>query len=286
MPFIDNNKFKEILQAYRDGNEKASIIMQAMRKNGTQEGLDRLVDDYYGVGDVVEEAPIEDVEIVSMSQSEPQDVIPEELQPETIDMPTSNDVKTVDISDLLGGETEGLFDEEDFVDLSFADFLKNKKRDANRALKNADYFKAFDMEGRHAFGNKKVDEYRKKFDESLKDIERKFGDMDNSIALYIQSSNDSLDDDVEFDKDKTANAYNNLTGSDVVMRSMGRHWDNNDTTFVFDALKNLMSQYGKKNVIAALNILKDDNNNYRDFLNNSIDQNISKFSKSVEKLLK
>jgi hypothetical protein len=55
---------------------------------------------------------------------------------------------------------------------------------------------------------------------------------------------------------------------------------------MMEKLKGLIANYGKQNVMAALNTLNSDNNNYRDFLNNQIDTEISRYSKSLEGLLK
>ena len=133
MPFIDNIKFNEILNAYRNGNEKAMAIMQSMRKGGTQDDIDRLVNAYYDISDspeqVVEEEPQPSAEAV-MDDVAP--LIPEgeENTGEINDtLVTENDAEadtqSVDISDILRKETEGLFDEDEYENVSFGDFLKN-----------------------------------------------------------------------------------------------------------------------------------------------------------------
>lgn len=285
MPYIDNTKYKEILSAGRNGNEKAKLVMQAMMKGGSQDDINRLVDEYYGLA-VEPEEPAEMPPVVEMnSVTEPQNDIPEEMQPENVDTLPGEVSEPVDLSELLGGETEGLFDEEDFCPKSFCDYLKDKKKSSNKALKNADYFKAFDMDGRHAFEDKAISDYTGKFSNDLDDILRKHGDMDKSISIYIQKANDTLDDDMPFSQESAGKAYDGIVDNDRAMRSFGRHWDDTDMEIVVDELKELMAQYGKKNVIAALNLLKSDNDAHRDFQNNAIDQNISKYAKSVKSLL-
>jgi len=301
MPFIDNIKFNEILNASRNGNEKAMAIMQSMRKGGTQDDIDRLVNAYYDISTVPEQQQQQAV-VAAGDESQPSveavmdDVAP--LIPEgeentgEIDesLVTENDVEAdtqeVDISDILGKETEGLFDEDEYENVSFGDFLKNKRSDANRAVKNADYFKAFDMDGRNKYADGLIDTYRHKFDGNLRDIERDYADKNQAIAGYTQSVNDMLDDDIEFASDSATKAYNDLIDNDSAMSAFGRYWDSDDTSAVLSTLQELVGQYGKANVIAALNVIKGDNDAHRDYLNNSVDANISKYSKAVDKILR
>lgn len=285
MAFLANDKFKEILNASRGGNEKAKMIMQAMRKGQTQDDVNRLVDDYYNIGKEVEEVIDTEPEIVSTPITEPQNAIPDELEPEIVDEP-QNESDVIDLTDILNAETEGLFDEDEYESVSFYDFLKNKKTDANRALKNADYFKAFDLDGRNRYADGIVDTYRHKFDNNLRNIEREYADNDRAITGYLQSANDMLDDGVEFGVETATKAYNDLIDDENAMGAFGRYWDENDSTAVLSAIKELVDKYGKANVISALNVLKGDNSAHRDYLNNSIDANISKYAKNVDKLLR
>lgn len=308
MAFLANNKFKEILNASRNGNEKAKMIMQAMRKGQSQDDLNRLVDDYYGIGEEsVEPEPESTPDAVEEPQNEPQaetdDAEPTEQVTDTdkeildepeadpndlVEMPSEEveEATPIDIAEVLKTETDGLFDEDEYNGVSFSDFLKRKKSDANRAMKNADYFKAFDVDGRGKYADGLVDAYRQKFDGNLRDIERGYEDNDRAIATYLQSTNDMLDDGVAFGMESATNAYNDLIGDDKAMGAFGRYWDDNDSSVVVTALKELVNKYGKENVISALNVLKDDNNAHRDYLNNSIDANISKYTKGVYGLLK
>lgn len=309
MAFINNIQFKEIRNAAKNGNENAKMILQAMRKMQPQNDIDRLVQGYYGVESHpnsveptmqtpdVEEAKIDNTLAVEPTKiDEPE--IPAQLEPEETvqieesqieDVPVPNEVETgtpVDLSSMLDGEFDGLLDENDIEDINFSDFLETKKRDGLRAKKNSDYFKAFDMEGRKNYMNNKIDSYKNKFNGKLKDIERSHSDMDKAISGYTQNINDMLDDDIEFSMDIANNAYNDMTGNEDMMKSFSRHWDELDSSNVVNELKNLIGKYGKKNVMAALNTLKNDNDNYKMFRNNQIDNEISRYSKSIENLLK
>lgn len=278
MPFINNKKLVEIRESAKGGNEKALMILQAMRKMSPQEDLDRLVDDYYKVDTVEPVIPQEPVEQESFN-------IPEELTPELMNE-TAEPGNVVDLTSTLDTEMDGLLDENELDDLSFGDFLSNKKRDGLRGRKNADYFKAYDPEGRANYMHNKIDAYKGKFDGRLRDIERRYNDMSKSIAGYTQGVNDMLDDSAELDMLSVNNAYDELTGNENAMRSFGRHWDENDNMSVMMELKSLIEKYGKKNVMAVLNTLQSDNENYKKYLNNQVDAEIGRYSKSVENLLK
>lgn len=280
MPYIDNVKFKEILNAARNGNEKAKMVMQGMRKMSSQEDIDRLVGDYYAIPTAA--APVDEQPQVQEQEQAP---IPQELEPEVVEE-TANPQDVADISDVLARETEGLFDEDEYQGVSFYEFLKNKKSDANRAMKNSDYFKAFDSDGRNAYADSLIDKYRHKFDNNLRDVEREFSDNDRAISGYAQSVNDMLDDGVEFGADAASSAYNDLIDNESAMSGFGRYWDENDTSSVLSAIKELVDKYGKANVLSAINVLRADNNSHRDYLNNSIDTNIAKYSKNIDKLLR
>lgn len=278
MAFLDNNKFKEILEASRNGNEKAKIIMQAMRKNDTQDDLNMLVDDYYNLAtdtetNSIKEEPIADMEEVSAKV----EAVPEQeiIEPEVIDL-----------TEVLDKETDGLFDETEYKTMSFTEFLRNKKNDSVKLAKNHDYFMTFDNYGKARYMLNKIDAYKAKFDGDIKDIESEHNDLYKAILDYSRIANEQADDDIEFDQIKTTEAYNDFIGNDRVMHSFGRYWDEGDMETITKAIGELVKQYGKKNVLAVLNLLKNDNEQHRDYLNNEIDKNITKYSKSVEKLLK
>ena len=277
MAFLNNTKYREIYESAKGGNVKAKEILQALRKMSSQGDLDRMVDDYYKIDTtepLVEEMPTE-------IQNEVETEIETQVDPE--------DVKTyesVDISSILDGEFENLLDENEIEETSFGDYLKNKSRDGLRSRKNSDYFKAFDPEGRASYMTSKIDSYKSKFDNRLKGIDRKHRDMDKGLSMYSTSVNEMLDDGLEMDMSTAGKVYDDIIGNESMMSSMGRSWDEVDTAEVVEALRGLVAQYGKQNVIAALNTLKNDNNNYRDYQNNQIDSEISRYTKSVESLLK
>lgn len=292
MAFINNKKMKEIMIAAQNGNEKALMILQAMKKGNSQEDVDGLVNDYYNIVndippiDLMEQASIQpEMEVEEMSQptdtediDDPQMEVDATLQPE---MP-----EVVDLSELLGSEMEGLLDENDIEELSFNDFLGNKRRDGLRARKNADYFKAFDLEGRNNYAGNKIAEYGKKFDGHRRNIEREHSDLTNSIDNQINGVNLLLDDDVELNMDTANQAYDDLTQNEGAMSAMSRYWDETDNIGLKEILQELVIKYGKKNIMAVLNTLKSDIDNYKNFKNNQIDEEVNRYTKSIEKLLK
>lgn len=295
MPFINNIKMTEIRKAANEGNEQALKILQAMRKQEYKQGdIDRLVNDYYGVQ---ENVPASSENAVEANFEPEKDVLvdstPQEIAiDETIQSPDGfkdeNPLEetVVDLTEVLDGEMEGLLDENELEDLSFTDFLGNKSRDNLRMSKNADYFKAYDAIGRENYMNSKIDSYKEKFNGRLGNIQRKYDDNNKALSLYMQQANDSLDDNIEFDMTSVNGAYKDFTEDENVMNSFGRHWDSVDNENIIGTLQTLIGKYGKKNVIAALNTINSDNDNYRDFLNNQIDTEIKRYSNSLEKLLK
>lgn len=293
MAFINNKKMIEIMEAARNGNEKALMILQAMKKGNSQEDVDGLVNDYYNIVndvppiDLIEESSSiqPEMEVEEMSQpsdaediDDPQMEVDATLQPE---MP-----EVVDLSELLGSEMEGLLDENEIEELSFNDFLGNKRRDGLRARKNADYFKAFDLEGRNNYAGNKIAEYGKKFDGHRRNIEREHSDLTNSIDNQINGVNLLLDDDVELNMDTANQAYDDLTQNEGAMSAMSRYWDETDNIGLKETLQELVIKYGKKNIMAVLNTLKSDIDNYKNFKNNQIDEEVNRYTKSIEKLLK
>lgn len=294
MAYINNTKFKEIFKASKEGNEKAKEILQAIRKNGSQGDLDRLLEEFYNIPVVEKEEPIVEEKKDIVEQDIPAEIIEDEgdvkgdVKTEVETKEESNETKepAEDISSILDKEFDGLIDENNLDEISFADYLGNKKRDGIRSKKNADYFKAYDPEARETYMNNKIDSYKNKFNTRLKDIDRHYKDVDNAINTYSGNINTLLDDDVELDMAKVNDAYNDLTENEPIMHGFGRVWDEDDTNEVVNALKELISKYGKKNVISALNTLKNDNSNYRDYLTNQIDTEISRYSKNIEGLLK
>ena len=286
MPFVNNMKLLEIRNAAKQGNEKALMILQAMRKSGsTQDDLDRLVNDYYGVGEITPELNENPAE--AEFQPENNDFQTEEK--ENLETNVQADISPLELIDLtapLDKEMEGLLDENEFDDISFNEFLSNKSRDNLRLTKNADYFKAYDPIGKENYMNDKISAYRDKFTNRLGNIERKYNDYNTALQGYMQGTNDMLDDGVELDMNNVNAAYSDFTNNEQTMSSFGRHWDKVDNDNVMIALKDLVNKYGKVNVIAALNTINGDNQSYKGYLNNQIDTEINRYSKSLEKLLK
>ena len=198
MAYVNNVKLQEIRNAARNGNEKAAMVLQALRKRESQEDLDRLVNGYYSIEDEVQpeesfETQLEEQQVVSpvenaeMIQEETTDVAPQENVEQINEVPEN---QVVDLTDLLDKDMDGLLVENELSDLSFNDFLNNKSNDYNKMKKNADYFKAYDAGGRQNYMNSKIEQYNNKFNGKRKDINRKYDDISKSLGIYNQSVND------------------------------------------------------------------------------------------------
>lgn len=286
MPFLNNTKFKEIRTAAGDGNEKAKMVLQALRQ-GKQEDVDRLVEDYYSIPQQdMNEVPVETELQVNPMENTAESVTETIQAGEPVETDLGSEPVVEDLTEVLDKETDGLFDENEIAQITFSDFLGNKRRDGIRAKKNADYFKAFNPESMTNYINAKKDSYKAKFGDSLHDIDRQFTDYDKSIDLYSQGINDMLDDNVEIDVNTMGNAYDEIMDNNGIMHSFGRHWDEVDTGHVIDDLKQLVAKYGKKNVLAALNVLKTDNSNFRDYRLGQINEEVERYNKSLDKILK
>lgn len=282
MSFIKNDKLKEIRVAAANGNEKAKAILQALRKFSPQSDLDRMVEEYYNVDLPEENVEVEEPEIATEEEKVvEEEPIVEEKQNDNILL---DNITNEDINSILDNETDGLWDEVDVPETSFTDFLKNKKRDKKREFKNAEYFRSFSPEDRQKYATLKIDGYKKKFDGRLGNIDRKYKDINTAIDKYQQSIHDMLDDDVELNNDYVVKAYDKIVDDEPLMNSFGRHWDEDDVGKVLTSLDLLIKEFGKKNVIAAINILKNDNDNYKSFLDNQIDTEIGRYTKNIEKL--
>lgn len=296
MAFINNKKFAEIRTAAKDGNEKALMILQAMRKLQPQADIDRLVEDYYAIPEEPQIQPVQD-ENYNVAEEQPKeeastvsdtldDVLSEDLSiNETTDIPDLDaDVQSSNLDDITK-DMDGLIDEDEIDDMSFADFLSDKKKNLKRAKKNADYFKMYDDDSRKQYSLNAVDKYKAKFGDLERDIDRRNKDTATALGLYEQSVADSLDDDIELNADNADKAYSDLTDDSGAMHAFGRYWDDNDKANVIEALKGLIGKYGKKNVLAAINTLKSDNENYKSYMHNRIDTEVGKYSKNLENLL-
>ena len=310
-PIIKGKDFKAIADAAKNGNPRALGIIEKYGSDGkiTQDELDKLVAEFYipeaepikpaEQQDPIVEAPAED-EVPNPIKDEPSEPEPIALGVSDVEPKTSNleygdsadslesnrPLPTVDISKLLDDDLEGLIDKIDIPDMSFRDFIKNKKKDSLRARKNHDHFAKYDADGRANYLVGKEDEYTKSFDNKRKDNERKFKDMDGAIGAYIISVDGLPDDGIEMDDAKISQLYDTITDDDGIMGAFGRSWDEEDQEAMRATLLTLVQQYGKANVIAVLNSLKSDNGAFRDFRNGQIDQETKRYGKSLEELLK
>ena len=303
--FINYKKLKELQGAAKGGNEQAkNIIDRYMEKNPDMDSIERLIDDYYkgiSMPPSPEEpivAPIEPAENILPEEPSRPDSLPEgditddegllaegEAMEEQLEQPIEQPMP-VDISADLDRELDGLIDNDDFDDISLSDFLANKKRDANRARKNAEYFKAFDADGRANYLASKKDEYAHSFDGRRKKIERALHDMENAIGLYGNFVTDMPDDESEIDMALVGKAYDELTDDQATMDAFGRSWDEADNEQVKMALQGLVAKYGKKNIAAVLNTIKEDGNAWSAYSNGRIDNAVNNYGKSLDGLLK
>lgn len=281
MAFINNKKFAEIRNAAKNGDEKALKVLQAMRKMQPQADIDRLVEDYYAIpAPAVEETPAvtDDLSLDDAS------VVDSVISADIAD--SDGDVTTITYNlDDITKDMDGLIDEDEIEDMSFSDFLADKKRNMMRARKNADYFKMYDNDSRSKYAADAVAKYKAKFGDLERDIDRRNKDTMTALGMYEQSVGDELDDEVELSADNADKAYSDLIDNSGAMHSFGRYWDEEDKANVVTELKTLIGKYGKKNVLAAINTLKSDNENYKSYMHNKIDTEVGKYSKNLENLL-
>lgn len=284
MAFINNKKFAEIRNAAKSGDEKALKVLQAMRKMQPQADIDRLVEDYYAIpAPAVEEMP-ETPAVADDLSLDDASVVDSVISSDIAD--SDGDVTTItyNLEDITR-DMDGLIDEDEIEDMSFSDFLADKKKNMTRARKNADYFKMYDNDSRSKYATDAVAKYKAKFGNLERDIDRRNKDTMTALGMYEQSVGDELDDEVELSADNADKAYSDLIDNSGAMHSFGRYWDEEDKANVITELKTLISKYGKKNVLAAINTLKSDNENYKSYMHNKIDTEVGKYSKNLENLL-
>lgn len=284
MAFINNKKFAEIRNAAKNSDEKALKVLQAMRKMQPQADIDRLVEDYYAIpAPAVEETP-ETPAVTDDLSLDDASVVDSVISADIAD--SDGDVTTITYNlDDITKDMDGLIDEDEIEDMSFSDFLADKKRNMTRARKNADYFKMYDNDSRSKYAADAVAKYKAKFGDLERDIDRRNKDTMTALGMYEQSVGDELDDEVELSADNADKAYSNLIDNSGAMHSFGRYWDEEDKANVITELKALIGKYGKKNVLAAINTLKSDNENYKSYMHNKIDTEVGKYSKNLENLL-
>lgn len=284
MAFINNKKFAEIRNAAKNGDEKALKVLQAMRKMQPQADIDRLVEDYYAIpAPAVEETP-ETPAVADDLSLDDASVVDSVISSDIADSDGDATTITYNLDDITK-DMDGLVDEDEVEDMSFSDFLADKKRNMMRARKNADYFKMYDNDSRSKYAADAVAKYKAKFGDLERDIDRRNKDTMTALGMYEQSVGDELDDEVELNADNADKAYSDLIDNSGAMHSFGRYWDEEDKANVVTELKALIGKYGKKNVLAAINTLKSDNENYKSYMHNKIDTEVGKYSKNLENLL-
>ena len=284
MAFINNKKFAEIRNEAKNGDEKALKVLQAMRKMQPQADIDRLVEDYYAIpAPAVEETP-ETPTVADDLSLDDASVVDSVISSDIAD--SDGDVTTITYNlDDITKDMDGLVDEDEVEDMSFSDFLADKKRNMMRARKNADYFKMYDNDSRSKYAADAVAKYKAKFGDLERDIDRRNKDTMTALGMYEQSVGNELDDEVELNADNADKAYSDLIDNSGAMHQFGRYWDEEDKANVITELKALIGKYGKKNVLAAINTLKSDNENYKSYMHNKIDTEVGKYSKNLENLL-
>lgn len=292
MAFINNAKLQEIRSASRNGNEKAGMVLQALRKGASQADVDRLVNDYYNIDatDAVENTANVDLPMPEQPRPEVFDDIEKEKPSDapTHSTPYQNELiqDDEDFDKRLDDDLKDIVTENKLDDVDFSKFLKDKANNSAKALKTADYFKAYDPEKREGYLMNKVQKYNDSFNGKRRNAERKYNDMSKSLSLYSQNVNDMLDDSIELDLSQMNNAYNDFVNNENTMSSFGRYWDDQDNEDIKNILAGLVKQYGKKNIIAMLNTLTSDATNYKDYLDNQVETEVGRYSKDIEKLLK
>jgi len=284
--FINYKTLQELQKASRDGNEIArNIIDKYMGDEPDMESIDRLIEEYYGHAGIdslptEEEKPAEEPvpeEPVSEEPSEEPAPIEENGVPEPVSEITDTG---------LEAELDDLIDEEQFDDIPFSEWLKKKRRDALKAKKNADYFKAFSPEERERSLVSRKDKYAHGFDARKRQNERGFNDIASSLKRYGEIVADLPDDESPIDVGRATEAYDEFTGNETAMKAFGRSWDDADVEVIKETLASLVERFGKKNVVAVLNTLSEDNGSWRKYNDGRIDSAIASYGKSLDGLLK
>lgn len=256
MPYINKKTWAKILEAKKNGDEKAiNIYDKFYDRNCGQDELNSLVGEYLAP------TPKPVVEVVE---------------------PSETSEEGVDISEDLDKELDGLIDDDEIDEDDFKTFLKKKRNSSNRAKKDAGYFAAFDSNGRKKYYVKKTDEKAHQYDDKKRDIERAFNDMSAAIGKYIESVKKLPNDEIEYDFTSADGAYDGII---KIGSSFGRGWDEQDVSQVISELGKLTKKYGKKNVLAALNLVSEDNLAFRNGKISSIDKSVKKYGDSLKKLI-
>ena len=289
MRFINYKQLQELQEAARNGNENAkNIIGKYMEDQPDMDSIERLIGEYYGNAGMKELELKDEIEkggnvenayaqeIAEPHEEIEEEEIIEEIQPE----------EPIDISEDLDRELDGLIDDDEFDDIKFTDFIGNRKKDKLRAKKNAEYFKAFDPKGRENYLNGKLSEYDNGFGERRRKIERGVSDIDSAISKYGEYVTDLPEDEIEVNIDSVSQAYDDFTKDEATMDAFGRHWDEHDLEQIKGVLQSLANQYGKKNVQAILNTLREDCKAWGEFCNGRIKNSVDTYGKALSNLLK
>lgn len=273
--FIPYRKLSELRKAASAGDAKArNIVDRYMDRNADMETISRLMDDYYGVTSTPKKK----------EEEKETPALVKEVEKETVDI-VPTDKEEDDFSD-LSKELDGLIDLPNIEPTSFREYVSSKEKSGRAAKKDANYFKAFDPERRKAFLEKSKKDFSDSLNGKRRDLERSYGDISSAIDIYGQYVSDMPEDDVELDISSSSKAYGDLVDNDSAMSSFGRGWDEKDLSEMKSELSDLVSKYGKKNVVAMLNSLREDGNSWRDYGNSAIDSAVSNYGKSLDKLLK
>lgn len=280
--FIPYRKLSELRKAASAGDAKAkNIVDRYMDRNADMETISRLMDDYYGVSSSKEKEV----------EKETPTPVKEEVEKETVDIvPTEKEEnssvdKEDDFSD-LSKELDGLIDLPSIEPTSFREYVSSKEKSRRAAKKDANYFKAFDPERRKVFLEKSKKDFSDSLNGKRRDLERSYGDISSALDIYGQYVSDMPEDYVQLDILSSSKAYGDLVDNDGAMSSFGRSWDEKDLSEMKGELSELVSRYGKKNVVAMLNSLREDGNSWRDYGTSAIDSAVSNYGKALDKLLK
>lgn len=291
--FIPYRKLSELRKAASNGDSKAkNIVDRYMDRNADMETISRLMDDYYGVTSSSKEKEVEKETPTLVKEEEKETPTPvKEVEKETVDIvPTEKEGKPSvdkedDFSD-LSKEFDGLVDLPSIEPTSFREYVSSKEKSRRAAKKDANYFKAFDPERRKAFLEKSKKDFSDSLNGKRRDIERSYGDISSALDIYGQYVSDMPEDYVQLDILSSSKAYSDLVDNDRAMSSFGRGWDEKDLSEMKSELSELVSKYGKKNVVAMLNSLREDGNSWRDYGSSAIDSAVSNYGKALDKLLK
>lgn len=289
MPYINNLKLKEIKEAAKNGNEKAKKILKYFSEGTKQDEINKLIEDYYEVGvpkEIEKEEKIEEKENDNDNIIEEETIkeVKEEKQLEDNSINKENEKEK--IFESIDNDVKKRIEENDIQTITFSDFLKNKEKDNLKA--NGNCFRIYNDEDKNDYIQRKINTYKDKFNDLIYGNQRKYDDMENAINMYFTKLNEeeNNNDDIEIVEVNVDSVYDNLTKDNNFITSFERYWDERDLENTYSNLLKLSSEFGKRNVIAALNVLKKDIENYKNFLDNKIDEEIKRYSKSLEILFK